>query len=132
MLKTILTAAAIGLALLAAPASATQAAPYPPATQQSGPISPQQLLLGTWALEAAAGATVATYFPDGSVNGVVYLRGRPQPIPFQGSWSVRPLGSGHFELTITAGGRSDRDTLRVMADGNLFNEKARAVAYRVY
>jgi len=136
MLKTALRTAVLGLALISGAASATQGLPGPlgdiaaPA-QGGGASAAQQLILGTWALQTAAGVIVATYRPDGSVSGLVHLRNQRQPIPFQGSWSVRPLGPDRFELTISAGQLSGRDTLSVRPDGNLFNEQARAVAYRV-
>ena len=151
MLKTLLSTTLVGLALVATqPAAAQQGMPgqygaaqglpgqygggYPPVQQQpqQGAFSAQQFLIGTWAIETNLGAEVATYLPDGTVNGVVRLRKRPQPMPFQGRWQVRPLGADRFELTIAAFGQRTSNTLRVMPDGTLFNETARAIAYRVY
>jgi len=136
MLKTALRTAVLGLALISGAASATQGLPGPlggivALAQEGGASAPQQLVLGTWALQTAAGVIVATYRPDASVNGLVHLRNQPRPIPFHGSWAVRPLGPNRFELTVNAGQLSGRDTLSVMPDGNLFNEQARAVVYRV-
>jgi hypothetical protein len=95
-------------------------------------VTPQQFFLGTWAIETNLGAEIATYLPNGMVNGVVRLRKRPQPMPFQGSWSVRPLGGDRFELTVSAFGQRASNTLRMLPDGRLLNETARAIAYRVY
>ena len=134
MLKTALRTAVVGLALISGAASATQGLPGPLggiAAHEGGASAPQQLVLGTWALQTAAGVIVATYRPDASVDNLVHLRNQPQPIPFHGSWAVRPLGPNRFELTVNAGQLSGRDALSVMPDGNLFNEQARAVVYRV-
>jgi hypothetical protein len=136
MLK-ILSTTLLSLALIATQPAAAQGLPgqhgggYPP-VQQQGAFSAQQFLLGTWAIETNLGAEVATYMPDGTVNGMVRLRKRPQPMPFQGRWSVRPLGADRFELTVSAFGQRASNTLRMLPDGTLFNETARAIAYRVY
>jgi hypothetical protein len=135
MLKTLLTTAALGLAVLAAQPATAQNARFngasAPASQQGGGITLPQYLLGTWTIESREGRNVATYLPDGSVNGIVFLRSRPQPIPFQGRWSVRPLGGDRFELIVQVGRQTGHDTLRLQADGTLYNETARAVAYRI-
>jgi hypothetical protein len=135
MRKTVLASAALGLALLAGTAAAQS--PFPahgggaPAQQQGGAFTLEQFVVGTWMIDTEAGRNVATYFADGSVNGTVYLRNRPQPVPFQGAWSVRPLGGDRVELTVSVGRQSARETLRLLAYDTIYNESARAMAYRV-
>jgi hypothetical protein len=133
VLKQALITAVLGLALLAGTAEAqTSSTPATAPCSRAGAINPQQLLLGVWASETASGANVAIYLPDGSVNGVLYLPGERQPIPFVGSWSVRALAADRFELAVRTAKHSGQSTLRVMPDGNIYNETAQAVAWRIY
>jgi hypothetical protein len=137
MRKSLLATLALGLALLAGPAAAMPGQPGPfgsaaPQPQQGGTFTLEQFVVGTWLIDTEAGRNVATYFPDGSVAGTVYLRNRPQPVPFEGSWSVRPLGGDRVELIVSVGRQSARETLRLLAYDSIYNESARAMAYRVY
>jgi hypothetical protein len=135
MRKTVLATAALGLAVLSGTAAAQS--PFPahgggaPAQQQGVAFTLEQFVVGTWMIDTEAGRNVATYFADGSVNGTVYLRNRPQPVPFHGAWSVRPLGGDRVELTVSVGRQSARETLRLLAYDTIYNESARAKAYRV-
>ncbi len=105
-----------------------------PQQSQMG-ADPRQMLVGAWQLQTRTGTTVAEYRPDGSVAGMVTVPNSRQPIPFQGQYSVQNLGNGRFALTLATRiqGRpmQSTNTLRMMPDGNLFNETAKAVAYRM-
>ncbi len=138
MRNTLFATLALGLALLAGTASAAPGQPDPfggaaPQQQQGGgSFTLEQFVVGTWMIDTQAGRNVATYFPDGSVAGTLYLRNRPQPLPFQGAWSIRPLGGDRVELTVSVGRQSARDTLRLLAYDTIYNESAQAMAYRVH
>lgn len=95
----------------------------------------RQILVGAWQIQTRTGGTYAEYRPDGSVSGMVTVPNSRRPIPFQGQYSVQDLGNGRIALTIMTPvqGKMTRstNTLRMMPDGNLFNETVKAVAYRV-
>ncbi len=106
-----------------------------PQQQQMMGGDARQILIGAWQIQTRTGGTYAEYRPDGSVTGMVMVPNARQPIPFQGQYSVQDLGNGRIALTIVSPVRGkmtrSTNTLRMMPDGNLFNETAKAVAYRV-
>ena len=95
----------------------------------------RQALVGAWRIHSRTGGTYAEYRPDGSVIGQFFAPNSRRGIPFRGQYSVQNIGNGRIALTIMASmqGRTSKstNTLRMMPDGNLFNETAQAVAYRM-
>ncbi len=97
-------------------------------------MDPQQTLIGRWGIQTPNGTTIADYMPNGQVTGLFARPNQKKPTPFRGQWSTKPLGNGRFALSVKVQGmrqNSPPDILRFMPDGNLYNETAKAIAYRV-
>lgn len=87
-----------------------------------------------WSIETNRGMTIIAYGADGTCFGIETAP-RRKDITFDCQYQARPAAGQRVVLTIRSeldGYRAARNsTLRLMPDGNLYNETARAVAYWV-
>ena len=87
-----------------------------------------------YGIQTRQGTNLTWFRADGTCNGIAEAP-RSRRISYNCRYEARAIGNGRVSLTV----RSDIDnyrtasteTLRIMPDGNLFNESAKAVAYRL-
>ena len=87
-----------------------------------------------YGIQTRQGTNLMWFRADGTCNGIA---GGPRSrgLSYKCRYEARPIGNGRISLTV----RNEMDgyrtpsteTLRIMPDGNLFNESAKAIAYRL-
>jgi hypothetical protein len=123
-------------------ASALRQTAVVPETREVDPVRKLQEFVegGIWqsnGLDANTGipSTFRTRFsPNGSFSmtesGVVY--GVPTTVPFSGTWTVSPISSERFLITLNyAGGNMQTQTVRVIDHNLVENEQTSIVLHRV-
>ena len=111
-------------------------ATHPTGGRQSMPDSRtlMQKMAGTWTISTRMGSHTATYSPDGRLQGQGKPANSPRPIRFSGQWQAVPLDADCFKLSVRLDGMRQAappETLCFQPDGNLYNQTAQAMAYRV-
>jgi hypothetical protein len=105
------------------------------ARAQTVDLEPQAVLAGSsWGIQTPQGTNMSWFNADGTCTGMAQMA-RNNPVSYKCRYEVRSAGQGRIALSVRSNidgyRQTSTETLRIMPDGNLYNESARAIAYRL-
>lgn len=128
-LSKVVTLAATAAFVLTGFSPEAKAQPYAKTADQTGLFANQN-----YGIQTPQGTNLTWFQVDGTCNGIAEVKGGRR-ISYKCRYEAVQIDDGRVALTV----RSDLDgyrtasseTLSLMPDGNLFNETAQSVAYRL-